>query len=89
MDNIIILCHIAEFQTRRRRLSKEKTQVMKDKIGRFVRGVGLDRVLHTESTTEPVSLFQVTTAVGNRLCFQHVKKFRCPITHRPIKALHT
>ncbi len=71
MDNIIILCHIAEFQTRVRRLNKDKTQVMAGETGRFARSMSLKPVLHTENTTAPASPFQVTTATEDGLCFQH------------------
>lgn len=47
MDNIIILCHIAEFQTQGRRFSKDKTQVLTGETGRFIQPVGVESVLHT------------------------------------------
>lgn len=66
MDNIIFLCHIAEFQTQGRRLSKDKNLVMTGQLGRFVRPVGLERVLHTNRGDKIVVLnaAEVLTAVG-------------------------
>ncbi|MCW2482954.1 hypothetical protein, partial [Candidatus Symbiopectobacterium sp. NZEC135] len=56
MDNIIILCHIAEFQTQGRRFRKDKTWVAEGEAGRFVRPAGLEPVLHTDGGNKIVVL---------------------------------